>query len=141
MADGQDTQVWNPVDAIKQKYPNMGLSDQQIYQNLTDPNKFRSAFPEYSKMSDGDIRRGVARFATQYQQKDIPTSGTSTPQGGFTGGNVGGEYLPPMTKEELQKHSDAIMNSGKGVSQEAATRRNIDQISSIVKNAGKKPSM
>ncbi len=65
----------------------MGLDDQKIYQNLTDPTKFRSAFPEYSKMSDGDIKVGIARFASKYQSSyrtpaQILSSGLSGPVGG-----------------------------------------------------------
>ena len=41
-----ETQEWNPVEAVKTKYPNLGLPDHEIAQNLQDPVKFRSAFPE-----------------------------------------------------------------------------------------------
>jgi hypothetical protein len=55
-------QTWNPVDAVKQKFPNMGLSDQQIYHNLSEPEKFRSAFPEYSGLKDDEIRTNMQRI-------------------------------------------------------------------------------
>jgi hypothetical protein len=54
--------MWNPVDAVKQKFPNMGLSDQQIYHNLSEPEKFRSAFPEYSGLKDDEIRTNMQKI-------------------------------------------------------------------------------
>jgi hypothetical protein len=54
---------WNPIAAIRQKYPNIDLTDDQILTNLQDPAKFRSAFPEYSSVSDDDIKKNMGSFA------------------------------------------------------------------------------
>lgn len=64
----QNTQQWNPVEAAKAKYPNMGLSDNQVFQNLSDPQKFRSAFPEYSGLSDADITQNMQKFGAANPQ-------------------------------------------------------------------------
>jgi hypothetical protein len=53
-----EPQVWNPVGAVKAKYPDSGLSDQQIFQDLHDPAKFRSELPEYSSATDAEIISG-----------------------------------------------------------------------------------
>src|ERR1700733_14280968 len=68
MADpSQQPQEWNPVDALKRKYPNAGLSDPQIFSHLRDPNKFREAFPEFD-VSDDEIRSNMGRFALKHPE-------------------------------------------------------------------------
>jgi len=85
----------------------MGLNDQQIYQKLNDPVKFRAAFPEYAQMADGDIKTGLARFAPKY-------ASSPTPPGGFAGGTVGGQNVPQMTQQQMEERDQQIINSGKG---------------------------
>lgn len=54
-----DPQSWNPVAEMRRRYPDSGLSDQQIFQDLHDPAKFRSALPEYSSTAtDVEITSG-----------------------------------------------------------------------------------
>ncbi len=68
-----ETSMWDPVAAVKEKYPEMGLSDQQIYSNLSNPEKFRSAFPEYSDLKDDEIKTGILHLATVHPQYDQAT--------------------------------------------------------------------
>jgi S1-C subfamily serine protease len=73
-------QQWDPVAEFRQKWPNPPLppppppgynvvpapwpnavySDEEIRQNLQNPAKFRSAFPNYDGLTDDQIRKDVA---------------------------------------------------------------------------------
>src|SRR5690349_436141 len=56
--------TWNPVDQARKKFPGLSdWSDDQIYQNLSTPDGFRSAFPEYSTLDDNTIQKNVSQFA------------------------------------------------------------------------------
>jgi hypothetical protein len=64
-----EQQVWNPVPELKQKYPGLkDWTDEKIYNNLSDPNKFRSAFPQYANLGDDVIKRNIDRLKTSTQQ-------------------------------------------------------------------------
>lgn len=52
----------NPLADFKHRWPKSGLSDQQILQNLHDPAKFRTAFPDYSGVTDSEVRARMSKF-------------------------------------------------------------------------------
>ena len=55
-----DNQAWNPVGDLRKKYSGLkSWTDDQILESMEDPSKFRSAFPEYSHLNDGTIKRNV----------------------------------------------------------------------------------
>jgi hypothetical protein len=67
----QDPQTtWNPVEAVRTRYPDSGLTDEQIFQNLHDPVKFRSALPEYSIATDYEIKSGDFQAIYQSAQRN-----------------------------------------------------------------------
>lgn len=57
-----DTTQWNPVTEFHQNWPDSGLSDAQILFNLQDPQKFRSAFPHYTGVTDDEIRSKMKAY-------------------------------------------------------------------------------
>lgn len=54
-----DNNFFDPVAEVKNRLDVSNFSDAQIYQNLSDPAKFRQAFPEYSHLDDGTISRNM----------------------------------------------------------------------------------
>jgi hypothetical protein len=53
--------TWNPVQEVRTKYPGLkDWSDDRILQNLSDPKRFRAAFPQYSKLGDDVIKRNLS---------------------------------------------------------------------------------
>lgn len=62
------TQVqFDPIAELRKKYPNIGMSDDEIFAKLGSPEGFRSAFPEYASVSDADIRKNIAKFGKTRQ--------------------------------------------------------------------------
>jgi hypothetical protein len=64
------TQTWNPVEAVRTRYPDSGLTDEQIFQNLHDPVKFRSALPDYGIATDNEIKSGDFQAIYQSAQRN-----------------------------------------------------------------------
>ncbi len=62
--------TWNPVEAVRRRYPDSGLTDEQIFQNLHDPVKFRSALPDYSIATDYEIKSGDFQAIYQNAQRN-----------------------------------------------------------------------
>lgn len=58
--------IFDPVAEAKNRLDLSSFNDAQIYQNLSDPNKFRQAFPEYSHLDDDTITRNMKTFAPKY---------------------------------------------------------------------------
>ncbi len=57
---------WNPVKEVRANYPGLkDWSDDRILENLSDPQKFRSAFPQYGKLTDDVIRRNIGSLRSQ----------------------------------------------------------------------------
>lgn len=53
--------AWNPVQEVRTKYPGLkDWSDDRILQNLSDPKRFRAAFPQYSNLGDDVIKRNLS---------------------------------------------------------------------------------
>ena len=69
-------QQWNPVQAFHAKWPDTGLSDQEILTNLQNPAKFRSAFPEYTGVTDDEIHARMTAYMPK-STATIPTSFTA----------------------------------------------------------------
>src|SRR5690242_3784502 len=63
------TPQWNPVQAFRQQWPNANLSDQQILNNLQDPAKFRSAFPQYTGVTDDMVRTKMSAYLPQTRER------------------------------------------------------------------------
>jgi hypothetical protein len=63
--------TWNPIEALRAQYPKIGMSDAQILANLQDPDKFRSAFPQYD-LSDEDITTNMGKFALAHPEYSSP---------------------------------------------------------------------
>jgi hypothetical protein len=56
---------WNPVSDVRTRYPGLkDWSDDRILNSLSDPQKFRSAFPEYSHLDDERIKNNIASLRT-----------------------------------------------------------------------------
>jgi hypothetical protein len=66
----QEPQTWNPVEAVRTRYPDSGLTDEQIFQNLHDPVKFRLALPDYSIATDHEIKSGDFQAIYQSAQRN-----------------------------------------------------------------------
>ena len=61
-----DTSIFDPVQAAKSGPLDLtDFSDQQLFQHLSDPAKFRAAIPDYAHLSDNDIRAGMQRTAAR----------------------------------------------------------------------------
>jgi len=53
--------TWNPIQEVRTKYPGLkDWSDDRILQNLSDPKRFRAAFPQYSNLGDDVIKRNIS---------------------------------------------------------------------------------
>jgi hypothetical protein len=65
-----EPQTWNPVEAVRTRYPDSGLTDEQIFQDLHDPAKFRAALPEYSIATDYEIKSGDFQAIYQSAQRN-----------------------------------------------------------------------
>jgi len=51
---------WNPVQEVRQKYPGLkDWPDSRILENLSDPTRFRTAFPQYAHLGDDVIKRNI----------------------------------------------------------------------------------
>lgn len=62
-----DQQQWNPISELKEKYPDLsGWSDDRILTTLSDPGKFRSAFPQYASLSDDVIKKNIAKIKSDF---------------------------------------------------------------------------
>src|SRR5215471_5716135 len=60
---------FDPLVEVRQRYPGlMTWSDETILQHLNDPNKFRSAFPEYSHLNDATIRHNMRQLSSSVQE-------------------------------------------------------------------------
>jgi hypothetical protein len=79
-----DTQ-WNPIQEARQKYPGLkDWTDTQILKDLSDPAKFRSAFPQYASLPDSTISKNMANLwpsvlhadATRYKGPAPRSSGS-----------------------------------------------------------------
>src|SRR2546430_14914287 len=57
--------IFDPVPEAKNRLDLSGFSDAQIYNNLSDPAKFRSTFPEYKSMDDGMTLRNMQKVGAQ----------------------------------------------------------------------------
>ena len=68
-ATQQTQQQWDPIAAFHQKWPDTGLSDQQVLTNLQNPAKFRSAFPEYDGVTDDEIRTKMSAYVSFVDSK------------------------------------------------------------------------
>jgi hypothetical protein len=102
--------MWNPIDALKQKYPNMGLSDAQILTKLQDPTKFRAAFPEYDGLSDGDIQTNMQKFAMTRPDLVAPPApaGSGIRMDGTTGDSGPTNYQPVQAEQTPAGHQAAV---------------------------------
>ena len=60
--------IFDPVEASKNRWDLSGYSDPQLYHHLSDPAKFRQTFPEYGDMSDEEIAQGMQRTALSNPQ-------------------------------------------------------------------------
>src|SRR5262249_38436843 len=79
-------QQFDPVAEFRQSWPNSGLSDQEVLKNLQDPQKFRSAFPHYTGVTDDEIR---SRMSTYLPREAAPAPAPVSPQRTPQGGGVG----------------------------------------------------
>jgi hypothetical protein len=71
MADGTTTQdqTFDPVAELRQRYPGVASEpDDKIREHLSDPNNFRSAFPEYSHLDDDTIKRNMSAPMTATEE-------------------------------------------------------------------------
>src|SRR5438132_12559623 len=61
-----DTSIFDPVQTAKSGPLDLtDFSEQQLFQHLSDPAKFRAAIPDYAHLSDDDIRAGMQRTAAR----------------------------------------------------------------------------
>lgn len=59
-------QLWNPVTEAREKYAGLkDWSDDRILKNLSDPVKFKSAFPQYKDLPDDVIKRNIGKLMEQ----------------------------------------------------------------------------
>jgi len=79
---------WNPIEDVRKRYPGLkDWGDGRILENMSDPAKFRSAFPEYAHLDDERIKSNVSKLQETYwadQQKDKEPQGhyLMRPKGG-----------------------------------------------------------
>jgi len=67
---------WNPVPELRAKYPGLKeWSDERILESLSDPAKFRSAFPQYAALSDDVIKRNIAVLRAKATMDSSPANG------------------------------------------------------------------
>ena len=84
--------VFNPVTAAREHWPALAdWDDATILQNLQDPAKFRSAFPEYAQLSDDTIRTNMVAYLepSPAGPGEEPTTLAPTPKSQFTTPEVG----------------------------------------------------
>jgi tetratricopeptide (TPR) repeat protein len=78
-----EPQQWDPVAEFHERWANAELSDDQILNDLRDPMKFRSVFPNYDGLTDDEIREHVAKRIrpsgpTLFPVNVIPSSDIAT---------------------------------------------------------------
>lgn len=68
-------QTFDPIGELRKRYPGIASEpDDKVYQHLSDPNNFRSAFPEYAHLDDETITRNMAGHApTEARRQGIAT--------------------------------------------------------------------
>jgi hypothetical protein len=77
MADQEQGQKWNPVDEARQSYPALkDWSDARILNNLSDPTKFKSAFPQYAHLGDDVIKRNISALQESHLTANDENEGT-----------------------------------------------------------------
>jgi hypothetical protein len=94
---------WNPVESLKRQYPKMRMTDEQIYSNLQDPEKFRSAFPQYSGLKDDEIRSKVQQYGKPASRTGPNAPGSFTEQFHEPGKRVPGG----IETQKFTRRSDA----------------------------------
>lgn len=56
-------EIFNPAAEAKRRWPGLAqMTDDQVFERLSDPVKFRSAFPELERLPDETIIKNVTRF-------------------------------------------------------------------------------
>src|SRR5260370_13980987 len=66
---------FDPVAGVRQRYPDLAAwNDQTILQHLSDPNKFRLVFPEYSHLNDATIRHNVGQYSYSVRTQSPQTA-------------------------------------------------------------------
>src|SRR5208283_6029121 len=59
-------QTWDPVAELRSRYPGVANEpEEKIRQHLSNPQNFRSAFPEYTHLDDATITRNMQPKAPQ----------------------------------------------------------------------------
>lgn len=107
------TTKWDPVTAARDRYPGLSSdSDITILQHLSDPAKFRSAFPEYAQMSDGDIQKGVSRELSS-RTTDFQKTNTPQPYWGF---------LPSHLYDQAKEGVEGLASGTYGLAKDIVTQ-------------------
>ncbi len=66
---GQD-QTFDPLGELRKRYPGIAQEpDEKVYHHLSNPENFRSAFPEYAHLNDEQITRNMAQYAPSVTPK------------------------------------------------------------------------
>ncbi|HTD21845.1 MAG TPA: transglycosylase SLT domain-containing protein [Terriglobales bacterium] len=72
---------FNPVAEVRLRYPGLvGSNDQTILQHLSDPNKFRSAFPEYGHLNDATIRHNMGQYSASARPEQLTPAHSRGPR-------------------------------------------------------------
>src|SRR6202521_3650567 len=95
-------QAWNPIAEARTKYPGLASeSEDKIGEFLSQPQNFRSSFPEYGHLDDQTIARNMANVrAIAPLKTDVPPNpimapgAESTNTGEHLAGGGGAARLP-----------------------------------------------
>lgn len=73
-------QQFDPVGELRKRYPGVAQEpDEKIYQHLSRPENFRTAFPEYGHLDDETITRNMALHAPKQSIQAQPLAGPTGP--------------------------------------------------------------
>lgn len=113
---------FDPVGEVRKRYPALKTwSDDQVVQNLSHPEKFRAAFPEYSHLDDATITRNMGKYAAPQpatggddMPQVKPPTGLKAHRGEYQGPDLQGEGSPNFFTRYLS-HLGSSLEPGPAV--------------------------
>ena len=112
---------WNPVQEVRQKYPGLkDWPDSRILENLSDPTRFRTAFPQYAHLGDDVIKRNIGDL-----QKGMDFTANPKGEGLYKRVQDASKAGYRMIQQDMRKYARdtaADPNAGQGVNLPAGVR-------------------
>jgi hypothetical protein len=106
--------IFDPVQAARSGPLDLsGYTDQQVFQHLNNPQKFRQAIPDYSHLSDSDISSGMQRTAARRPDYSPPPGmSTADAQGNVQPQGAGAKPQPVNMQQQASTPMERAATTG-----------------------------